>query len=344
MNDKTIILNIDDTEAQLYIKRRDLEAAGFQVVDAMTGADALRLAETIKPPVVLLDVQLPDINGHLVCRYLKEKWPEIMVLMTSATFTTAEHRTQGLDAGADSYLVQPSEPLELAAAVNALLRIRRSEDQLRGIKRALEAEVAQKELLLKEVNHRIKNSLQIVSSILHLQGADAHNADVNTALKNASARVHAIAAVHERLYGGKDIRVVSLDDFLADLCSNIADALGRAGLVEVDLASVEVPTDTAIPLALVVNELLTNALKYGSPPYRVILQTREGRLDLAICDAGPGPATDEKRTGLGSRLVEALAKQLMATRETTCRPEGYRVALTMPLQVPPKHESPDSRG
>jgi two-component sensor histidine kinase len=336
MDEKTTILNVDDTEAQLYVKRRDLEAAGFKVVDATTGADALRLAESIKPPVVLLDVQLPDISGHDVCRYLKEKRPEIMVLMTSATFTTSEHRTQGLDAGADSYLVQPSEPLELAAAVNALLRIRRSEDVLRGFKRALEAEVAQKELLLREVNHRIKNSLQIVSSILHLQGANVQNAEANAALQNASARVHAIAAVHERLYGGKDIRVVSLDGFLADLCGNIADALGRAGLVEVDLASVEVPTDTAIPLALIVNELLTNALKYGRPPYRVVLETRERRLVLAICDAGPGPATDEKRTGLGSRLVEALAKQLAATRETTRGPEGYRVELTMPPQVPPE--------
>jgi two-component sensor histidine kinase len=334
MNDKPIILNVDDTEAQLYVKRRDLEAAGFQVVDGKTGADALRLAESIRPSVILLDVKMPDISGHDVCRYLKNKWPEIMVLMTSATFTTAGHRTQGLDAGADSYLVQPSEPLELAAAVNALLRIRRSEDLLRGIKRALEAEVAQKELLLKEVNHRIKNSLQIVSSILHLQGANVRNAEANAALQNASARVHAIAAVHERLYGGKDIRVVSLDGFLADLCSNIADALGRAGLVEVDLASVEVPTDMAIPLALIVNELLTNALKYGSPPYRVVLKTQEGQLGLAISDAGPGPATGEKRTGLGSRLVEALANQLAATRETTRRPEGYRVELTMPLQVP----------
>jgi two-component sensor histidine kinase len=116
------------------------------------------------------------------------------------------------------------------------------------------------------------------------------------------------------------------------------DALGRPGAVQVNLASVEVSTDTAIPLALVVNELLTNALKYGRPPYRVVLQAQEGRLVLAIGDSGSGPATDERRIGLGSRLVEALAKQLAATRETTRGPEGYRVELTMPLQPAPKQE------
>ncbi|MFZ0607828.1 MAG: response regulator, partial [Xanthobacteraceae bacterium] len=96
MTPQVTILNVDDTEPQLYVKRRDLEAAGFEVVNARNGADALRLAEELKPPAVLLDVQLPDINGYDVCRYIKSKWPEIMVLMTSATFTTMEHRAQGL--------------------------------------------------------------------------------------------------------------------------------------------------------------------------------------------------------------------------------------------------------
>lgn len=82
-----VIINVDDQEAQRYVKRRDLEANGFRVVDATTGAEALRLVEEIRPAVILLDVQLPDINGYEVCRYIKSKWPEVMVLMTSATFT-----------------------------------------------------------------------------------------------------------------------------------------------------------------------------------------------------------------------------------------------------------------
>ena len=90
MTTEEVILNVDDVEAQRYVKRRDLEANGFSVVDATTGAEALRLTEKIKPAVVLLDVQLPDINGYEVCHYVKSKWPEVMVLMTSSTFVTSE--------------------------------------------------------------------------------------------------------------------------------------------------------------------------------------------------------------------------------------------------------------
>ncbi|MGA8079347.1 MAG: response regulator [Xanthobacteraceae bacterium] len=166
MTPQVTILNVDDTEPQLYVKRRDLEAAGFEVVNARNGADALRLAEELKPPAVLLDVQLPDINGYDVCRYIKSKWPEIMVLMTSATFTTMEHRAQGLDAGADSYLVQPAEPLELVAAINSLLRIRRSEDQLRGINAALGAQVKEQGLELARAINALKSSADRMRSLL----------------------------------------------------------------------------------------------------------------------------------------------------------------------------------
>jgi Histidine kinase len=92
--------------------------------------------------------------------------------------------------------------------------------ELERAKTALEAEVVQKELLLKEVNHRIKNSLQIVASILHLQGSHVESPEATAALQNAGARVLAIAAVHERLYTGSDIRVVPLGTFIANLCSN----------------------------------------------------------------------------------------------------------------------------
>jgi signal transduction histidine kinase len=136
-----IILNVDDQETERYIKSRDLRAAGFALLEATTGAEALRMIEQYNPAVVLLDVKLPDISGHEVCRYIKQKWPEVMVLMTSATFTTSGDRTVGLDSGADSYLVQPAEPFELVAAVNALLRIRRSEDQLRKLNELLEVQV-----------------------------------------------------------------------------------------------------------------------------------------------------------------------------------------------------------
>ncbi|MGH6672783.1 MAG: response regulator [Xanthobacteraceae bacterium] len=160
------ILNVDDQEVERYTKRRDLEAGGFTVVDATTGAEALRLAETLKPAVILLDIQLPDISGLEVCHYIKNKWPEIMVLMTSATFVTSQHRTLGLDAGADGYLVQPAEPLELTAAVNALLRIRRSEDALRNLNVTLDAQVKERSAELARAINALKGSADRMRTLL----------------------------------------------------------------------------------------------------------------------------------------------------------------------------------
>lgn len=156
---KVVVLNVDDLEAQRYVKTRDLHASGYDVIEATTGAEALRLIEQHKPPVVLLDVQLPDINGFEVCAFIKQKWPEVMVLQTSATFTDSEHRILGLNAGADSYLVQPAEPTELAAAINALLRIRRSEDSLRSLNATLDKQVQTRTAELTEANQQLTQEM-----------------------------------------------------------------------------------------------------------------------------------------------------------------------------------------
>ena len=213
---------------------------------------------------------------------------------------------------------------------------------LQQAKHALEAEVLQKELLLREVNHRIKNSLQIVSGILGLQAAHSRNDEAKAALQEASARVHAVAAVHERLYGdGSDIRVVALGPFLKALGANIGDALGRVDSLVLDITSFDVATDMAIPLALAVNELLTNAIKYGQPPYRLGLHARNGGLLLTVSDSGRGPAGEVPRTGLGSRIVQSVAQQLEASLETSLRPEGYFVELIIPMPAMAKHENID---
>ncbi|KJC35093.1 response regulator [Bradyrhizobium sp. LTSP857] len=157
--EKIVILNVDDLESQRYVKTRDLHAAGFAVIEAQTGAEALRLIEQHRPPLVLLDVQLPDISGFEVCAFIKTKWPEVMVLQTSATFTASEDRVSGLNAGADSYLVQPAEPVELAAAINALLRVRRSEDALRALNATLDKQVQARTEELEQANRKLREEV-----------------------------------------------------------------------------------------------------------------------------------------------------------------------------------------
>ena len=207
--------------------------------------------------------------------------------------------------------------------------------ELEKVNRALEGQVQQKELLLKEINHRVKNSLQIVSSILQLQVPLTQSTEAAAALRNAAARVLAIAAVHERLYTGEDASVVRLDTFLSDLCSEIGRAYGCPDGITTDVQRVDVPTDMAIPLALIVNELVTNVVKHVGPPCTISLRPEIGNaLKLTISDTGQGPAQDRPRAGLGTRIVDAFSTQLGAHVETKQVSGGYRVELTVPLPAP----------
>jgi PAS domain S-box-containing protein len=130
-----LVLNVDDYEPTRYARTQVLRRAGFTVREATTGAEALRAALAHAPAVVLLDVNLPDMDGFEVCRRLKTepRTAMIAVLHLSATFVNPGHRALGLEGGADGYLTEPVEPPVLVATINALLRIRRAEARARQL-------------------------------------------------------------------------------------------------------------------------------------------------------------------------------------------------------------------
>jgi DNA-binding response OmpR family regulator len=135
------LLNVDDYAPGLYARSRALRQAGFTVLEASTGTEALRLAAEYKPALVLLDVNMPDMSGLEVCRRIKSD-PEtsaVLVLHVSATATTGADRLQALEYGADTYLIEPVETEELVATVRALLRLRAAETALRERERQLQA-------------------------------------------------------------------------------------------------------------------------------------------------------------------------------------------------------------
>lgn len=124
------ILHIDDNETNRYVVARVLRNAGFAVVEAATGEAGLQAIASVKPDLVILDIQLPNMNGFEVCRQIKSNpaTANLPVLHLSAHFTESRDKAQGLDSGADAYLAQPVEPIELIATVKALLRMRRAEE------------------------------------------------------------------------------------------------------------------------------------------------------------------------------------------------------------------------
>jgi PAS domain S-box-containing protein len=131
------ILHVDDNEANRYAVKRMLRLAGFKVIEAATGEAALQLVAQAKPDLIILDVQLPDINGFEVCRKIKVNPTTafIPVLHLSASFVESRDKAQGLDSGADGYLAQPVEPIELIATVKSLLRIRQAEESALSLAR-----------------------------------------------------------------------------------------------------------------------------------------------------------------------------------------------------------------
>ncbi len=129
-----LILNVDDNDANLYAISRLLKRGGFSIAEATNGQDALRKVADLMPDLVVLDVNLPDLDGFEVCRRIKADpaTAAIPVLHISASYILSEDRSRGLDEGSDAYLIRPFEPPELIATVRALLRIKAAEKKARA--------------------------------------------------------------------------------------------------------------------------------------------------------------------------------------------------------------------
>jgi signal transduction histidine kinase/DNA-binding response OmpR family regulator len=166
------VLNVDDYQPGLYARSRILRQAGFEVREASTGRDALRIVAEVKPDIVLLDVNLPDVDGGEVCRRIKAD-PEtasIPVIHLSATAIRERDRIRGFELGADNYLVEPLDPDELVANVHALLRMRRAEQTARAA--AAEAERRRREAeVLTELARTINASLDLDTVLRQVAGA-----------------------------------------------------------------------------------------------------------------------------------------------------------------------------
>jgi signal transduction histidine kinase len=146
---------VEDDAATRYVKSRVLRQRGYEIYEAGSGRDALDLAERRSPHLILLDVRLPDVSGIEICRQIKSRFPQIIILQTSAIFTGTADRVRALDGGADTYLVEPIESDELVATVEALLRMRRAEQEAQRINENLDRLVADRTRELLEARERL---------------------------------------------------------------------------------------------------------------------------------------------------------------------------------------------
>ncbi len=208
--------------------------------------------------------------------------------------------------------------------------------------RELHATLREKETLLKEIHHRVKNNLQVISSLLNLQAQHVDDEKARRAFADSQARVRSIALLHERLYRTDTPARIDMDDYLKSLVHVVVRTNGGAGVdarVEASATGIWLDIDSAVPCALIVNELVTNALKHAfslgteQPTVSVEAVERENGIELSVTDNGKGwePKSDEERAPtLGLQLVEALSEQLEGRLEIRRVGEesGTRVSVT----------------
>ncbi|MGB5323222.1 sensor histidine kinase [Lutimonas sp.] len=206
----------------------------------------------------------------------------------------------------------------------------------------LEKQNQEKEFLLKEIHHRVKNNLGIVSSLLDLQADKIKDPKVTSAIEESRNRVYSMSMIHQKLYQGKNLSSIGMKEYLVDLSQHILDSYGQEGSIEYDydLEDMELDVDSAIPVGLIVNELLTNSYKHAFPNSRkgVINITckhiSEDRILLEVADNGIGllefDKEDDQGSGFGTQLIDLLIQQLDGSIMTV-NGSGTRIRMEFDL-------------
>ena len=200
------------------------------------------------------------------------------------------------------------------------------------------------------VNHRVKNSLQLVASLLNMQRSQIKDPETRRQFEDAAQRIATVAKVHQRLYRDERVDQVALDQLLNELCSDLeAVGSGRNIQIECSAQPCTLPTERIIPVAIIVNELILNAFKHSFPDGRIGTVRLECRMEpgfvtVSLFDDGVELPSDFQigtiGKGLGMRIVSGLVKQLRATIQSKPMDGGKIFILRVPIQQP---GAPDAR-
>ena len=330
----------------------------WDVALAYDGEQALARAVANPPDLVITDVMMPRMSGDALVRAIREH-PEldgvpVLVLTARADETLP---AELLRAGAQDYVVKPVPAEELRARAANLLsssvarrvlqeELATKEEDVGTLsriaaerKRRLESALREKEVLLRELAHRVKGSLQTLASLMAIQLRGLEPGPAREALEESRGRVAAMALLHDRLTLTGDASSVDLGAFVDELVRGVVATRrlpGHQVRLEVAVEEVLMPLDRAVPCGLLVHELVSNAMAHafsapeGIGTLRVTLRNVDGEVRLTVADDGRGGWDATERPTLGMRLVEALADQLGA-RTRLERDGGTRWTVEVPL-------------
>lgn len=327
------VLLIDDDAGIRRLATRALERRGFRVTAADGGEAGCAAAAEGGFDVIAVDHYMPGLDGIATLERLQQL-PDVPPVVYVTGSDEGRIAVAALKAGAADYVIKTvgEDFFDLLAA--ALRNVRAKAD----VEGQLRAANARLEALLGEVNHRVANSLQLVSAMVGMQATALADRAAREALEDTQARIRAIGQVHRRLYTGSDVESVDMQEYLRALVGELeetwsTDTAPRALSLVAD--PIRLATDRAVSLGVIVTELVTNACKYAYPDrpgeVRVALtRAGEDRFTLAVEDDGCGitKGAGPSGTGLGTKLIRAMAQSLQSAVEYDPAHPGCRATLT----------------
>lgn len=345
------LLYIDDDAALARLVQKDFVRRGYMVDLAPDGEEGLKALSQGQYDVCALDHTMPGREGLEILPEIltREDAPPVVYVTGIEDSRVA---VAALKAGAADYVIKEASGefrTFLAKAVEDAIVRRRLEKAHEAAQEEMKRERDRAEALLREVNHRVGNSLQLVASFVHLHRRQLGDSAAAEALAETQVRIDAIAQVHRRLYRSHDMRGVALDEYLDGLVAELSHSLTTSKGLELTLRAEPtfISTDQAVALGVIVAELVTNAVKYAYGPdekgqIRVIGEsTAGGRVRLRVEDDGIGIGDGApKGTGLGSQILKAMAIDLRADIRFDSGEYGTRAIL----EFGPEEVSAPSKG
>lgn len=336
------ILVVDDEAIIITQLEELLGSMGYEVVGkASSGDDAVRLAREKSPDLdlVLMDVVMPgEIDGITACGIIQDELDVPVILLTA--YGDDSHIARAKEVRPYGYILKPSQNDQIKAAIEIVLEKKSVERNFNSVLSGLKSEALDRELQLKEIHHRIKNNLTMICGLLSLQAMHMSDTACVGALKAVRSRVQSIAKVHETLYGSKHLDSIGARDYFDSLVEVLSRSYVFPDGVSLDLEcdELELEPDKILPLGLIMNELLTNALKYAFPDGRTgAIRLRFAQTptayELTVADDGVGlPEDMDVRTvnTLGLELVQALLSQAGGDMEIG-REDGASFTVRVPV-------------
>lgn len=340
------VVMVDDSRADCRLCQVFLgEAYGsdLEFIEMHGGGEGLETCRTALPDCILLDYKLPDMTGleflDRLCADDSIVTPKYAIVMLTG-MASDQVAAKAMRAGAHDYLVKDTISTE-----GLCLAVRKATEKVSLI-RALQSErdllarsVAEKEVLVQEVHHRVKNNLAVIASLLRLQAAKFSDESFAAALRESQNRVESMALIHEQLYSNDNMREVDLAHHAALLAANLFHSYGvdpARIAYRVAVEPMPLGVDQAIPAGLILNELISNALKHAFPNGRSGSVTiegarRQGRIELNVSDDGVGVPADAELVhphSLGMQIIQILTRQLKGTFEVACRrPATFKISF-----------------